>query len=72
MTTIAQDEPRRVTGGVDTHKDVHVAAVLDTLGRRQRSPRALNRWEREILALRTAVGRRSFPLHCANLRGWLF
>ena len=33
MTTIAHDEPRRVTGGVDTHKDVHVAAVLDELGR---------------------------------------
>ena len=33
MTTIAQDDPRRVTGGVDTHKDVHVAAVLDALGR---------------------------------------
>ncbi len=33
MTTIAQDEPRRVTGGVDTHKDVHVAAALDALGR---------------------------------------
>jgi len=28
MTTIA-----RVTGGVDTHKDVHVAAALDDLGR---------------------------------------
>jgi transposase len=29
------DEPetRRVIGGVDTHKDVHVAAVLDELGR---------------------------------------
>jgi transposase len=33
MTTIAQDEPRRVIGGVDTHKDVHVAAVLDDVGR---------------------------------------
>lgn len=33
MTTIAHDEPRRVTGGVDTHKDIHVAAVLDALGR---------------------------------------
>ena len=29
MTTIAQ----RVTAGVDTHKDIHVAAVLDELGR---------------------------------------
>ena len=25
--------PTRVIGGVDTHKDVHVAAVLDELGR---------------------------------------
>lgn len=33
MTTIAHHEPRPVTGGVDTHKDVHVAAVLDELGR---------------------------------------
>ena len=33
MTTIAQDGPRPVTGGVDTHKDIHVAAVLDALGR---------------------------------------
>ena len=33
MTTIAQDEPRHVTGGVDTHKDIHVAAVLDDIGR---------------------------------------
>jgi transposase len=28
MTTLA-----RITGGVDTHKDVHVAAALDHLGR---------------------------------------
>lgn len=33
MTTIAHDEPRWVTGGVDTHKDIHVAAVLDPIGR---------------------------------------
>jgi transposase len=33
MTTIAQEEARRVTGGVDTHKDLHVAAVLDDVGR---------------------------------------
>ncbi len=33
MTTIAHHEPRPVTGGVDTHKDLHVAAVLDELGR---------------------------------------
>jgi transposase len=33
MTTIAHDEQRRVIGGVDTHKDIHVAAVIDGLGR---------------------------------------
>ena len=34
MTTIAQsDAPCRVLGGVDTHKDVHVAAVIDDVGR---------------------------------------
>ncbi len=32
MTTMTQTL-RHVTGGVDTHKDVHVAAVLDELGR---------------------------------------
>ena len=25
--------PRRVLGGVDTHKEVHVAAVIDDVGR---------------------------------------
>ena len=33
MTTIAQEIPGPLTGGVDTHKDVHVAAVLDAVGR---------------------------------------
>src|SRR5690242_20310064 len=34
MTTIAQPgEPCRVLGGVDTHKNVHVAAVIDDMGR---------------------------------------
>src|SRR6478735_9066623 len=35
MTTMTQPpaDTRRVSGGVDTHKDVHVAAVLDELGR---------------------------------------
>ena len=32
MTTMA-DSGRRVTGGVDTHKDNHVAAALDEVGR---------------------------------------
>jgi transposase len=31
MTTV--DVPRRVTGGVDTHLDVNVAAALDAIGR---------------------------------------
>jgi len=34
MTTLAQSGgPCRVLGGVDTHKDVHVAAVIDDVGR---------------------------------------
>jgi hypothetical protein len=32
MTTMTENE-RRVTGGVDTHKDTHVAAALDEVGR---------------------------------------
>ena len=34
MTRIAQLEPTRVTVGVDTHRDAHVAVALDQLGRR--------------------------------------
>src|SRR4051812_29578704 len=33
MMTDTNDETQRVIAGVDTHKDVHVAAVLDELGR---------------------------------------
>ena len=33
MMTDTNHETQRVIGGVDTHKDVHVAAVLDELGR---------------------------------------
>lgn len=33
MTSPILDGSRLVTGGVDTHKDVHVAAVLDGVGR---------------------------------------
>ena len=33
ITTIAQLEPSRVTVGVDTHGEVHVACALDQLGR---------------------------------------
>jgi transposase len=32
MTTMTETR-RRVTGGVDTHKDSHVAAALDDVGR---------------------------------------
>ena len=34
MTRMAEREPTRVTVGVDTHRDVHVAVALDQLGRR--------------------------------------
>ena len=34
ISTIAHCEPARVTVGVDTHRDVHVAVALDHLGRR--------------------------------------
>jgi hypothetical protein len=33
MMTEDETATQRVIGGVDTHKDVHVAAVLDELGR---------------------------------------
>jgi transposase len=33
ITTIAHAEPIRVTVGVDTHGDVHVACAIDQLGR---------------------------------------
>src|SRR6187200_1591382 len=33
MMTDNENETQRVIGGIDTHKDVHVAAVLDELGR---------------------------------------
>jgi transposase len=33
-TTMAHTGPPRVTIGVDTHKDLHVAAARDQLGRR--------------------------------------
>jgi transposase len=33
MPTMPDDDTGRVTGGVDTHKDIHVAAVLDPVGR---------------------------------------
>ena len=33
MTTLTYDDRVPVTGGIDTHKDVHVAAVIDSIGR---------------------------------------
>jgi transposase len=33
MMTGGDDETQRVIGGIDTHKDIHVVAVLDELGR---------------------------------------
>src|SRR5437868_1722381 len=33
MMTDNDNETQRVIGGIDTHKDIHVAAVLDELGR---------------------------------------
>ena len=33
MSTIADGDDLRVVAGVDTHKDVHVAVVLDEFGR---------------------------------------
>ena len=33
MTTVAHDAGQWVVGGVDTHKDFHVAAVVDVVGR---------------------------------------
>ena len=32
MTMTIVEAPRGITGGVDTHLDVHVAAALDPLG----------------------------------------
>ena len=53
MTNIAHSGPARVTVGVDTHKDDHVAVAIDALGARlgehrlQADPagyRGLERW----------------------------
>ena len=32
MPSIAEEHVRPVTGGVDTHAEVHVAAVVDQVG----------------------------------------
>ena len=39
MTMTIVEAPRGVTGGVDTHLDVHVAAALDPLGGVRRTER---------------------------------
>jgi transposase len=57
MTTFAQLEPRRITVGVDSHGDLHVACALDQLGRQlaitrvvttPRAYRALLAWARSL------------------------
>jgi transposase len=57
ITTIAHPEPSRVTVGVDTHGDLHVACALDQLGRHlattrvattPRGYRALLDWARSL------------------------
>ena len=52
MTAVAQLEPTRVTVGVDTHKDTHVAVAKDELGRHlgQTTVVANPRGYRELLA----------------------
>ena len=76
MTTIAQSGvPRSVLGGVDTHKDVHVAAVIDDLGRilaaaelpaTRHGYRRLLAWWRGFGEL-VVVGVEG----CGSWRGWL-
>ena len=57
MTTFAHPEPRRITVGVDSHGDLHVACALDQLGRplattrvatTPRGYRALLAWARSL------------------------
>jgi hypothetical protein len=40
MAMTIVEAPRGITGGVDTHLDIHVAAALDPLGRLIGSPSA--------------------------------
>jgi transposase len=48
MMTEDESATQRVIGGVDTHKDVHVVAVLDELGRLLDTQRRLPRPRRVI------------------------
>ena len=74
MTTIAEDD-RRVIAGVDTHKDFHVAVVIDELGHRletatfaasPRGYRDLNAWITgfgEVLPIASSRAVRPLPHH---------
>jgi transposase len=58
ITTIAQLEPTRVSIGVDTHGDLHVACALDQLGRRLATTRVATtpRGYRVLLAWAQGLG----------------
>jgi transposase len=58
ITTIAQLEPPRVTIGVDTHGDLHVACALDQLGRHLATTRVATtpRGYRALLAWAQSLG----------------
>jgi transposase len=58
ITTIAQLEPIRVSVGVDTHGDLHVACALDQLGRRLATTRVATtpRGYRVLLAWAQGLG----------------
>jgi transposase len=58
ITTIAHHEPSRVTVGVDTHGKVHVACVLDQLGRHLATTRVATtpRGYRALLAWAQRLG----------------
>ena len=79
MSTIAEDDAR-VIAGVDTHKEFHVAVVLDELGRKldtetfpttTRGYRDLTRWIcsfGEVLAI-GVEGTASWARACADTYG---
>jgi transposase len=58
IITIPQLEPSRVTVGVDTHGDLHVACALDQLGRRLATTRVATtpRGYRGLLAWARSLG----------------
>ena len=58
MTTMPEMTDTTVTGGVDTHKDAHVAAVIDSVGRvfATRSFPASGRGYRQLLVWMTTFG----------------